>query len=392
MKRFYFFLLISCFLANARAQIFGGTPPAIRWKSMHTVPANIIFPPGLEQQASQVAFLVSALSKTTLSTIGTRQKPVDIVFHNLTTISNGYVQLAPFRSEFELNPPQNSFDLGSIPWNQTLAIHEYRHVQQYNNFCVGISKLFYILAGQDGLAFANYLSVPNWFWEGDAVYQETLVSHQGRGRLPLFLTGFEALWLSQKNYSWMKIRTGSYRDFTQNHYPLGYMLVAYGREKYGDDSWARTAVDAAAFKGLFYPLQRAIKKNAGVPFDSFHIKALDFFRNQLPEKAYSGSLALFGRQNPHFVADELFPQFTDSSHLVFLNSSYRLPPEFVTRKIKSNKSNRIRFRAVSLDDAFSYRDHKIIYAAYEPDIRWGWRDYSVLRVLDLDTRKDIRIT
>jgi hypothetical protein len=392
MKRFYFFLLISCFLVNARAQIFGGTPPTIRWKSMHTVPANIIFPPGLEQEARQVAFLVSALSKTTLSTIGTRQKPIDIVFHNLTTISNGYVQLAPFRSEFELNPPQNSFDLGSIPWNQFLAIHEYRHVQQYNNFCVGISKLFYILAGQDGLAFANNLSVPNWFWEGDAVYQETLVSQQGRGRLPLFLTGFEALWLSQKNYSWMKIRNGSYRDFTPNHYPLGYMLVAYGREKYGDDFWARTAVDAAAFKGLFYPLQRAIKKNAGIPFDSFHIKALDFFRNQLPETAYSGSLALFGRQNPHFLADELFPQFTDSSHLVFLNSSYRLPPEFVNRKINSNNSNRIRFRAVSLDDAFSYRDHKIIYAAYEPDIRWGWRDYSVLRVLDLDTRKDIRIT
>ena len=183
---------------NASAQIFGGTPPSVRWKSMHTVPANIIYPEGLEAEARQVAFLVSGLSHTTLSTIGNKQKPVNIVFHNLTTISNGYVQLAPFRSEFQLTPAQNSFDLGSIPWNQTLAIHEYRHVQQYNNFCVGISKLFYILSGQDGLAFANNLSVPNWFWEGDAVYQETLVSQQGRGRLPLFLTGFEALWLSRK--------------------------------------------------------------------------------------------------------------------------------------------------------------------------------------------------
>ena len=300
MKRFYFFLVSCCFLVNARAQIFGGTPTSVRWKSIHTIPANIIFPPGLEQEASQVAFLVSSLSKTTLSTIGTRQKPIDIVFHNLTTISNGYVQLAPFRSEFELNPPQNSFDLGSIPWNQFLAIHEYRHVQQYNNFCVGISKLFYILAGQDGLAFANNLSVPNWFWEGDAVYQETLVSQQGRGRLPLFLTGFEALWLSQKNYSWMKIRNGSYRDFTPNHYPLGYMLVAYGREKYGDDFWAKTAVEAAAFRGLFYPLQTAIKRNTGISFDSFHTRALDFFQKQLPEDAYSGSLARYGKANPTF--------------------------------------------------------------------------------------------
>jgi hypothetical protein len=134
------------------------------------------------------------------------------------------VQLAPFRSEFQLTPSQNSFELGSIPWNQTLAIHEYRHVQQFNNFCVGLSKAFYILFGQDGLALANSISVPNWFFEGDAVYQETLVSRQGRGRLPLFLTGFEALWVSQKNYSWMKLRNGSYRDFTPDYYPLGICL------------------------------------------------------------------------------------------------------------------------------------------------------------------------
>ncbi len=359
---------------------------------MHTVPANIIYPPGLEQEARQVAFLVSALSKSTLSTIGTRQKPVDIVFHNLTIISNGYVQLAPFRSEFELTPPQNSFDLGSLPWNQTLAIHEYRHVQQYNNFRVGLSKVFYILAGQDGLSFANNLSVPNWFWEGDAVFQETLVSEQGRGRLPLFLTGFEALWIAEKNYSWMKLRNGSYRDYTPNHYPLGYMMVAYGREKYGNDFWARTAVEAAAFRGVFYSLQKAIKRNTGIPYDSFRTSALDYFRKQIPEKEYSGPSATYGKQFRHFQGDELFPQFIDTNRLVFLNSSYRLPPEFVVQETGSKQQTRLKFRAVSIDDAFSYRNHKIVYTAFEPDLRWGWRDYSVLRVLDLESKKDVRIT
>ena len=174
--------------------------------------------------------------------------------------------------------------------------------------------------------------------------------------------------------------------------PLGYMLVAYGREKYGDDFWARTAVEAAAFKGLFYPLQKAIKRNSGIPYDSFRIRALDFFQNQLPEYAYSDPLALYGKQKLHFVADELFAQFTDSIHLVFLNSSYLLPSEFVIGNTNGESLKRIRFRAISIDDAFSYRNHKIIYAAFEPDLRWGWRDYSVLRLLDLDSRKDIRIT
>ena len=394
MNRFYCLLSIwvVCTMGSAKAQIFGGSPPSVKWKLAHSIPADIIYPAGLDNQAKQVAFLVSALAKSTLSTIGSQQKPVDIVFHNLTTIPNGYVQLAPFRSEFQLTPSQNSFELGSIPWDQTLAIHEYRHVQQFNNFCVGLSKAFYILFGQDGLALANSISVPNWFFEGDAVYQETLVSRQGRGRLPLFLTGFEALWVSQKNYSWMKLRNGSYRDFTPDYYPLGYMLVAYGRDEYGADFWSRTAIEAAKFKGLFYPLQKSIQRNAGVSFDSFHTRALNYFRKQISQKAYSSPSALYGKENAHFQADQLFPQFTDSGRLIFLNNSYRHPPAFVSLRASDEKKSFVKYRAVSLDDAFSYRNRQIVYAAFEPDLRWGWRNYSIIRVLDLDTKKDRRLT
>jgi hypothetical protein len=377
---------------SAKAQIFGGTPPSVKWKSVNTIPAEIIFPPGMDTEARQVGFLISALSRTTLPTIGNSQNKVDIVFHNLTIIPNGYVQLAPFRSEFQLTPPQNSFELGSLPWYEMLAIHEYRHVQQYNNFCVGLSKAFYFLFGQDGLAFANSLAVPNWFFEGDAVYQETLVSKQGRGRLPLFLTGYEALWVSKKNYSWMKLRNGSYRDYTPDHYPLGYMLVAYGRDTYGKDFWAKTADEAAAFKGFFYPLQKSIQRNANISFDSFRTKALDYFQRQLSDKAYNSPEAIYGKSNRHFVADELFPQFIDSNRLIFVNSSYYLPPFFTVQEIGDSKSRRLKFRAVALDDAFSYRNQQFVYAAYEPDIRWGWRDYSVLRLVDLKTGKDKRLT
>ena len=112
MRKFFYFLLVirGISFGNASAQIFGGTPPSVHWKVLHSGPADIIFPPGLDSAARQVAFLVTGLSHTTLSTIGNKQKPVDIVFHNLTTVPNGYVQLAPFRSEFQLTPAQNSFD------------------------------------------------------------------------------------------------------------------------------------------------------------------------------------------------------------------------------------------------------------------------------------------
>lgn len=154
-------LFLSLTALRGNAQIFGGTPPSVKWDQIGSPAAKIIYPTGLDKEAAEVEYLVNLLNDSTRSSIGGRKRPVNIVFHNQTTIANAYVQLAPFRSEFQLTPLQNSFDLGSLPWHQTLAIHEYRHVQQYNNFRVGLSKVFYYLFGEEGLALANNLSVPN---------------------------------------------------------------------------------------------------------------------------------------------------------------------------------------------------------------------------------------
>src|SRR5882724_5563646 len=218
-----FFLLL--YSLSVWSQPFGGNPPSLQWRQINNDTARIIFPSGLERQAGEVFSIVQALSRSTLATIGNHQHKINIIFQNQTTISNGYVQLAPFKSEFELTADQNSFELGSLPWQQQLAIHEYRHVQQYNNYRVGLSKAFFYLFGEGGQGLANSLAIPNWFWEGDAVYQETLVSKQGRGRLPTFFNGYKSLWAGGKNYSWMKLRNGSFLDYVPDHYPLGYMLT-----------------------------------------------------------------------------------------------------------------------------------------------------------------------
>ena len=384
------FLLIFSLLTNA--QQFGGNPPSLKWSQISNDTARVIFPSGLDSQALQVFSIVQTLGKNTLPTIGNRVHKINIIFQNQTTISNGYVQLAPFRSEFELTAEQNSFDLGSLPWQQQLAIHEYRHVQQYNNYRVGLSKAFFYLFGEGGQELANSIAIPNWFWEGDAVYQETLVSRQGRGRLPYFFNGYRSIWLSDKNYSWMKLRNGSLRDFIPDHYPLGYMLVAYGREKYGDDFWKKVTRDAAAYKGLFYPLQKAIYKYADRSYMQFRDDAINFFQQQVKTNEANDSISLYAKHHQHFAADEEFPQFLDADHIVFVKSSFKKPHEFVIRNIKDQKEKRIRTRAVSLDNYFSYRKNKIVYAAYEPDLRWGWRDFSVIRLLDVRTGKEKKIT
>ena len=392
-RRFFIlFMLFGSTVFSVCGQEFGGNPPSLKWKQIDNNIARIIFPKGLELQALQVASLVHALNKNTLNTIGSKQRKINIVFQNQTTISNGYVGLAPFRSEFQLTADQNSFELGSLPWQQQLAIHEYRHVEQYNNFRVGLSKGFYYLFGEGGQALANSLSVPNWFFEGDAVFQETMVSRQGRGRLPYFFNGYRSLWAAQKNYSYLKLRNGSLRDFIPDHYPLGYMLVAYGREKYGDDFWKKVSLDAASFKGLFYPLQKAIKRHSGLSFSQFRKDAFDYFSLDIDKDKALDSPAIFAKEHRHFVADEQFPQLIDADQIVYVKATYKQAPAFFVRNLLTDEEHKISTKSISLDNYFSYKNNKIVYAAYEPDIRWGWRDYSVIRLLDLNTGIDKPIT
>ena len=391
MKYFYTILIIFFkFSLTAFAQEFGGNPPSIKWNQINTTQAQVIFPKGLDSTAIRVANIINQINQAIQTTIGNKQKKISIVLQNQTTISNAYVGLAPFRSEFYLTPEQNSFELGSLPWADQLAIHEFRHVQQYDNFNVGVSHFFKVLFGEGGQAVANSLAIPNWFFEGDAVFNETYVSEQGRGRLPYFFNGYRALWAAGKNYSWMKLRNGSLVDFVPDWYPTGYMLVAYGREKYGDDFWKNVTQDAATYKGGFYPFQRAIKKYSQKSFDQFSKEALNYFEIKFKEDVQNKPINDFIIEPKHFVANEEYPAFIGDSAIVYVKSSYSHPPEFVYKS--GTSENTIAKKGISLDNYFAYNNGKIIYASYKPDIRWNYRNYSELRLLDLKTGIEKRLT
>jgi hypothetical protein len=170
------------------------------------------------------------------------------------------------------------------------------------------------------------------------------------------------------------------------------MLVAYGRERYGDEFWKKVTRNAAAFKGLFFPLQTAIKTYASVPFSQFRQDALKHFQETEPSHSPTAAADEYARAHRHFAGDQQFPQLIGADSLIYLNSSYRRIPAFVIRDLRDGREHTLRSRAIAIDDYFSYGDHKIAYAAYETDPRWGWRDYSVIRVMDVATGDDTRLT
>jgi len=406
----------SLFLApcGLLAQQFGGNPPSIHWRQINTDTARIIFPQGLDSTAQRVASVVHWLAKNNPAKLGHQLYKINIVLQTQTTIANGYVSLAPFRSEYYLTPSLNNFDIGSINWPDLLAVHEFRHVQQFNNFRNGISKAAYYLFGEEGLLVTMNAAIPDWFYEGDAVYNETITTNQGRGRIPFFLNEYKSLWLYDKKYSWMKLRNGSLKDYVPNHYPLGFLMVNYGREKYGLDFWSKVTKDASAFKGLFYPFQKGIKRYSGISYKTFRENAFDYYKDltlnlskgggteQLnrieddgripPEAGGAINRSLGGgvagiknitQLNEKFVTNYFFPYQLGNDSLLYLKSSYRKRAAFFIKDI--NGEHRLRTRDISIDEQFSYRNGKIVYAAYEPDARWGWKDFSVIKILDVQS-------
>lgn len=372
------------------AQRFGGISPTAKWSQIKTDTARIIFPHGLDSIAQRVAHNVHEIASLKPVTLGNALKRIYIVLQNKTTVPNGYVSLGPYRSELYLTPMVNNFDMGSIAWVDQLSIHEYRHVQQYANFIKGGSKFMYRLAGEDGLSLAINAAIPEWFYEGDAVYLETLLTQQGRGRLPYFMNEFPALWAANKHYRWMKIRNGSYKDYVPNHYQLGYLLVNYGYKKYGTDFWKQVTQRAASYQSLFYPFQQAIKKEAQVSFTQFVKDAFAYYQAGISSNTSPLVTTTNNKHNKVSYTNETSPALLDNGTIIVQKSSYNKRPAFYERD--GGKDKIIAYRNISIDDQFNYRNGKIIYCAYEKNPRWHWTDYSTIKIIDTKTKEQLNLT
>lgn len=379
--KFLFVILLFCTAATTNAQVFGGNPASLKFYQLNTDTVRIIFPKSLEKQAREVAWLQHQLVKNNSASLGMQHRKFNVVLQNQTTTSNAYVGPAPWRSEFYMMPDLNNLESGALPWHRYLALHEFRHVEQFSNFNRTIPKLAGVFFGQEGQAVAMNLSVPDWFWEGDAVWQETMSSTQGRGRLPSFFNAYRSLWLGKKNYSYQKLRNGSFRHFVPNHYDLGYLLVTYGREKYGNDLWTKVNNDALDFKQLVFPFQKAVQKYTGVEYKQFVNDAFNWYKERMQVEAHTffANMQPVTKAEKNNVVNYLYPVEEADGSVLVLKTSYRQIPTWV-RIHQNGYEEKLRPKDITEDQYYSYRNGKIVYTAFATDARWEWKTYSVIKI------------
>jgi hypothetical protein len=378
----YLLFLIGVLFSNLiGAQIFGGNPAKLKWLQYNTDSVRVIFPHGMEDAAKRIIENATRIRQNDKSSLGDRQRKISVVLQNGRTESNAYVGLAPWRSEFYTIAPQDPFDMGAIDWIDNLTIHEFRHVHQYSNFNKGLSNFASIILGEQGLALANSAAIPDWFFEGDAVYNETKFSPQGRGKLALFISSYKSLYLSEKHYTYMQMRNGSFRKYMPNHYELGYLLVTYGRKKYGDSIWTKICADAVSYKPLIYPFQNALQKYTGVNFQEFVKEAMNYYQS-IWKNDRSEKVDWVTKTTLNDVVDYRYPYAAKDGSVIVLRKSLKNIPAFYSIATDGSEQ-KLAERSIAVDDYYSYKNQKIVYAAYQPDIRWGNIVFNAIKLLDL---------
>jgi hypothetical protein len=127
---------------------------------------------------------------------------------------------------------------GNNDWLDLLAVHEFRHVVQYDKALTGFSRGMYYLFGNNGLSLVT-AAVPSWFWEGDAVGTETALTEGGRGRIPAFDVALRTQLLTRGAFLVQQGLPAVVQRFVPNHYVLGYFMTTYLKRHHGPEAWGR---------------------------------------------------------------------------------------------------------------------------------------------------------
>ena len=313
--------------------------------------------------------------------MGVKPKRISVLLQNQSSISNGFVTLAPRRSEFFTMPAQDYNFTGNNDWLNLLASHEYRHIVQFQQSITGFNKLVYFVFGQQAVAGMAFVAAPQWFWEGDAVATETAFTHSGRGRIPNFDLLFRTNFLEGRTFNYHKQYLRSYKHNIPNHYVLGYHMVSYLRKKTGDaEIWNKIAKRAWSVPFIPFTFSHAIKKETGLHVVDLYREMARDLKNKWTSELAGLEFTPFEKMNTRSTSsytDYHYPQPLEDGSVVAMKSGIGDIERFV---ILNDGHESSKFVPGPVNDAgqLSTSASKVVWNEYRYDPRWLVKTYSMI--------------
>lgn len=378
-------MLLLCLipLVRAGAQYYdsGQDPASLRWQQIKTPHFRVIFPDNFGAEAQKYARLLEE-SYSELSVLYPLAKTnMPVIIHSYSMESNGYVSWAPHRMELFPLPGQSNLPMDPA---KQLAVHETAHVLQLSSLNrKGFGKALWYILGEQAVGLSA-LEIPQWAFEGDAVYAETVTGLSGRGRSNAFTQEARALAASSGGiYGYDKMIAGSYRDFTPDHYVFGYLMMNNIRTISGG-TWSN-AISKVSSGYPFNPVNYILKKETGLTKKKLYDSTFSYLTerwNDSTSLTSPGYPAINIREKKNHVSHYM-PHRAGSDKIVSLKTSLDRPSCFVITDESDGTEHVLTTTGYVYPFIFSYADSTLVWSEQYPDPRWDNRDYSVIKKMNI---------
>lgn len=371
------------------AQVTLGTeqnPPEIAWRVVDGIRVRVIAPAELVADARRLATLIDVLGAADTATLGGAPRRVSVVLQGRSATANGFVTLMPRRSEWFFTAPQGDGLLGANDWLDLLAIHEYRHVKQFDHLDRGVTRFFSRWFGEPAQAAFLGWTTPSWLLEGDAVATETALTQSGRGRLPSFDAELRGVLLDRDVPSYWTTVHRSFGTFIPDQYQYGFHVVRDVRAAQGARVWADAM--AAGTRRAFLPwtLSASLARQTGRGLTGWHQSTLSALQASVRRDAAAAPLTAVTAvgTSPREWTDDDFPQWDGDTSVVVLQSGLDVLPTLV-RLTPSATRREVLQSPGPIPGAVphSVGGHAVYWIEQRFDPRWGYRSYSVVMRRDL---------
>lgn len=369
----------------------GQDPSFIKWKQIRTENYQIIFPESYTREAQRLANILEYAYNYVSFSLKNKPRKISVIIHNYSVRFNGFVAWAPKRMELYPTAPQNIYPQDAL---EQLALHELRHVVQVDKLHQGLTRILYYVFGEMATGVISGM-LPIWYLEGDAVATETALSNAGRGRLPSFEMKLRSLSLEKGGvYRYDKAYLGSYKDYVPDYYQYGYQMIAYTRQKYGNRWWDQSLNYVARNPFLINPIHFSLYNNLGLNKRRLYDATFRELGRQWSAdatKLHYTSFDTLNVRNGDLYTSYRFPQYLNDSVIVTEKTSLDKIPRFVTLN-KDGKETVIHCPGFHDAVRLSAVNNTLLWTEIIPDIRWGNRDFSVIKKYDITTGEETLLT
>jgi hypothetical protein len=388
MRSSFFLLVLSIILStsNSSAQYYetGQDPASLKWMQIKTGRFTVIYPEKYNEGGKAFAQSLDDAYSKLITIFPERKFRIPVVIHSFSTRSNGYVAWAPRRMEIYPTPEQNTIPLDP---NKQLAVHELAHVFQMEALNNGFSRFMNIPLGEQFTGIVASL-LPFWFLEGDAVFAETFLTSSGRGRNPSFQKQLKALSVENKDlFKYDKSLNGSYRNFVPDHYQYGYQMVTWSLTKNDPQLWNNVLNFTAREPFTINPVNLSLKKSTGLTKKRLYRETFDTLRSIWNEELLKNKTREYETFNPDKKGEYYnyySPVIAGYDSIISIKTSLSDPPAFVLINPSKKTEKRIHIPGQMYPWNISYGKSKIVWVETEADARWANREYSVIKILDIN--------